>query len=110
MAEAPFRKTYIKQWRKLRRLSLRQLAERLESTPGGDLLASHASLSRIENGIQAYTQPVLEAVAVALDCTVLDLLGSNPEKEGELVDIVRHLEPDKHRQALDYLRFLSKAS
>ena len=49
MSDKPlYHRTYIKEWRNKRGLSLRRLAERLEQTPGGDLMLSHTSIGRIE--------------------------------------------------------------
>lgn len=98
---------YIKEWRKKRRLSLRTLANRMEIEPGGDLLVSHASLSRIENGRQPYSQPILEALSVALNVPIPALLGVDPEKDGDVVDLLRRLPEGKYAQAVEYLRFLA---
>jgi len=105
-----YKPTYIRQWRKRRGLSLRKLADRLESTPGGDPIVSYASLSRIEKGRQPYSQPIIEALASALGVTVPMLLECDPSKEGEIVDILQQLTPAKKRQAIAILEALAKAS
>lgn len=105
-----YRRTYIRQWRERRGLSLRKLANRLEMSPGGDPLVSYASLSRIESGLQPYSQPIIEALATALNVTVPMLLESDPSKEGEIVDILQKLTPAKRRQAVAILEALAKAS
>ena len=51
-------------------MSLERLADRLGTTK--------ASLSRIERGLQPYSQPILEALAEALACEPADLLMRNP--------------------------------
>lgn len=107
MGARTFQKTYIKEWRQRRGLSLRALANRMETEPGGELLISHVSLGRIENGEQPYSQPILEALAVALDCTKSELLEVNPQKDGEIVDLLRHLNDRQREEALRYLRFLA---
>jgi transcriptional regulator with XRE-family HTH domain len=71
------RPTFIRQWRSYRHLSLVQVAERVSEITGKSM--THATLSRIETGKIAYTQPVLEAIAVALACEPADLLIRNPE-------------------------------
>lgn len=104
MQQRQLRKTYIHEWRKFRGLSLRALADRTELEPGGELLISHASLGRIERGLQPYSQPILEALATALDCEPQDLLSVNPMKAGEVVDLTRLLReatPEQRRLALD---------
>jgi len=65
------RRTFFKEWRVHRGLSQEQLADRLET--------SVASISRIENGTQPYTQDVLEALADALNTDPASLLMRNPE-------------------------------
>ena len=111
MSEPLYRRTYIKEWREKRGLSLRRLADRLEHSPGGDLLISHSSIGRIEKGQQPYSQPVLEAIAEALGVTASTLLEVNPEKDGDVIDITLRLNkapPELRRQAIDILEALLK--
>lgn len=74
MARGTYGKHFIRQWREFRGLSLRQLESRLESEPGGEPLVTYASLGRIERFLQPYSQPILEALAVALNTTPSALL------------------------------------
>lgn len=109
MRKSTYRRTYIREWREHRGLSLRQLAARLEEEPGGAHV-SHASLGRIETGVQAYTQPILEAIAHALAVDVVDLLRVRPDRAGEVVDLVdriKSLDDSAQAQAIEYLRFLA---
>lgn len=109
MAKTQYRRTYIRQWREKRGLSLRQLAARMEEMPGGRTI-SHASLGRIETGTQPYTQPILEGLSAALGVEIADLLNVNPEKEGEVVDLTRaiqNLDDSRRAQAIEFLRFLA---
>lgn len=78
----------------------------MESSPGVQLI-SHAQLSRIETGEQPYSQPILEAAAQALGITVPMILEVHPDKEGDVVDLMRILNGPKRDQALEYLRFLA---
>jgi|SRR5581483_6191357 len=55
---------YVRQWRQHRHLTLERLVERLKEAQGLDI--THASLSRIERGLQPYSQPILEALAAEL--------------------------------------------
>lgn len=100
-----YKKTYIREWRKERGLSLRRLAARMETEPGVELV-SHAQIARIETGEQPYSQTIIEAIADALDVTVPMLLEMNPKAEGEVVDLLRHLDAAKRKQALAILRAL----
>lgn len=64
------RPTYIKEWRKHRGLTIDRLADRTQ--------ISKATLSRIENGKQPYTQDILEVIADALSCEPADLIMRDP--------------------------------
>lgn len=110
MAKPKYRRTFIREWREHRDLSLRELSARLEHEPGGRSF-SHASIGRIENREQPYTQPIIEAIASALRVDVYDLLYVDPTKEGEVVDfnrVLKNLDDSRRAQALEYLRFLAR--
>jgi transcriptional regulator with XRE-family HTH domain len=100
---------FIKEWRQHRKLSLRKLAQRMEVSPGEEML-SHASIQRIENGLQPYTQETLHAFAHALNCEPWMLLEVNPLVDGEVVDLMsklRKLQGDQREQAMKVLRALA---
>jgi transcriptional regulator with XRE-family HTH domain len=67
---SPKRPTFIRQWRKHRGKTLEQLGEAVDM--------SHAQVSRIERGLQPYSQPVLEAIADALQTDPASLLMRDP--------------------------------
>lgn len=90
-------------------MSLRDLAARLESSPGEELI-SYVSLGRIETGKQPYSQPILEAISMALNVPVSLLLEADPEKDGEIIHLINRLTPEKRRQAKAILEAFSKAS
>lgn len=71
-----FRPTMLRQWRKFRKLTLEEVAARLEQM--GVSPATHTSMSRIETGQQAYTQDILEALAEIYKTDVANLLIRNP--------------------------------
>jgi transcriptional regulator with XRE-family HTH domain len=106
MSNAPFKRTYIKEWRQKRGLSLRRLAGRIERTPGEELI-SFSSLARIEKGLQPYSQPIIEGIAAALNVSVSMLLEVNPDSEGEIIDLVRHLRAEDREKAVKMLRALA---
>lgn len=113
MSKAQYQRTYIEQWRKKRGLSLRRLAERLEDSPGGDLMLSHTSIGRIEKGQQPYSQPTLEAIAAALGVPAWMLLEVNPDKDGDVIDITLRLNkapPELRDQAISILNALLQSS
>lgn len=110
------RRTHIRQWRKKEGLSLRDLANRMEKEPGGDLVISHVSIGRIERGEQPYTQPVIEALAKALGKSVATLIEVDPTivKDARVIDMTERLEkaePAKRDEVLRVLeQLLPKAS
>lgn len=90
MEKRPLGNHYLRQWRNYRGLSLRQLADRMEVEPGVQLM-SHANIGRVEKFQQPYSQELLEAASVALECSVTDILTVDPTKDGEVVDLLRLL-------------------
>lgn len=95
---AKFRKTYIRQWRKHRKLTLERLAERLEMT------ASH--LSMLERAERGYTQETLEAIAAALQTDVASLLMRDPSDESAIWSIWDQAKPGERSQIEDVVRAL----
>ncbi|RVI91800.1 helix-turn-helix domain-containing protein [Sinorhizobium meliloti] len=106
MPERKYGKTYLREWREYRGLSLRRLADRLE-LDGPDETFSHTSIARIEKGLQPYSQPILEAIAAALDVSVTDLLSVDPTKEGEVVDLMRLIDDKNRAVAIRMLKALT---
>lgn len=84
------RRHYVREWRKFRGLTQERLAERTPYTTG--------AISQLETGRTRYTQDMLEALAVALQCEPGDLLSRNPLKDGEVVDLFAGMS-DEQRQA-----------
>jgi transcriptional regulator with XRE-family HTH domain len=106
MAERELGKHFLRQWREYRGLSLRKLADRMEIEPGVQLM-SHANIGRVETFQQPYTQELLEAAAVALECSVIDLLTVDPTKDGEVVDLMRLINDKNRDQAIRVLKALT---
>lgn len=67
-------KTFLREWRNHKGFKLEPVAEELGMT--------HASLSRIERGLQPYNQDLLEAVSNLYGCSPADLLMRDPESAG----------------------------
>lgn len=79
----------------------------MEVEPGVPMM-SHANLDRIEKGQQPYSEEILHALAIALDCTIYDLLAVDPTKDGEVVDLMKLIrERGKTDDALRILRALA---
>lgn len=79
-----YQRTFIKPWREYREMSQEELAEKV-----GEYLSEHgirergytyASIGRLENGKMPYKQPVMEAIADALEVTVEILVSRPPPK------------------------------
>lgn len=101
---------YIRQWREKRQVSLRKLAARMETEPGGEPIVSYAQLSRIETGEQPFSEPILNAIADALGVTRAMLLEMDPNKQGHVLDLLNQLKPATQDQAIRMLEAFVKAS
>lgn len=100
--DPPYGLTFIRHWRKHRGLSLERLADRIHTT--------HATLSRIERGMQPYNQPLLEAIAEALATDPASLLTRNPLDGDAPWTIWDTLKPEQRRQAIRLLKALQEAA
>lgn len=81
---------YIREWRKYRKLTQEQLAERI----GVD----RTYVSKIETGKKRYDQFFLEAVATELNCDVADLISRDPHLPLPLWRIIETIpEPEQER-------------
>lgn len=105
---SPFRMTFIRQWREHRGLTLEALAERVGTKIGG---MTHASLSRIERGLQPYSQPILEALADELTGgNVASLLMRDPSDESAMWSIWDQAKPGERKMIEDIAKTIVKAS
>jgi transcriptional regulator with XRE-family HTH domain len=68
-----YRKTKLRSWRKYRGITLAKLADKTHTT--------HATLSRLERGLQPYGQELLEHLALALRTDPATLISSDPPKK-----------------------------
>lgn len=100
--------TYIRQWRLKRGFTLDQMVGRMAEL---GVETTGASLSRIERGVQPYSQDILEAIAEALGRAPADLIENNPDlPEAEIFDLLRHLDDRETRQAESVLRAMFSKS
>ena len=97
---------YIKEWRLHRKLSLRKLADRMETEPGENLI-SYASLSRIEKGDQPYSQPILEALSIALAVPASSLISRKPDTNADIIALFDSLDDSAKEQAIKILKAMS---
>jgi len=100
--------TFIRQWREYRGLSQDRLVERMREHVVG---FSKSTLSRLENSRQAYTQPILEALAECLGCGPADLIMRDPQSQvWSIVDTLQALPADKQATVFAMIEGLRKAS
>lgn len=102
-------RTYLKEWRNFRNLTQNQVVDRLTGFDDPQLPQTGASLSRLENGKQPYSQRVLEALSDIYDCEPHQLIGHNPYMAGEIVDLVGILDERAREKAMAYLAGLKAA-
>lgn len=84
-------KHYLKEWRKHRKLTQEDVMDRLEIFDDPALPTTAATLSRIENGRQGYSERILEALSEVYDTPAGQLISRNPLKEGEVIDFMQKL-------------------
>jgi len=94
-----FRRTFIREWRQHRGLTLEQLAARL------DMTASH--LSMLERGGRGYTQNTLEELAQALQTDPASLLMRQPGDD-EMWSLWDQARPGVRRQITEIAKTLTK--
>lgn len=90
-------KTFIKAWRLHRGLSQEALAARMETVSGGAVALSAVSIGRIEKSLQPYSQPILEAMALAMQVPVVALIARDPAKKDAPWDVWESLSPEQRR-------------
>jgi transcriptional regulator with XRE-family HTH domain len=86
-------RTYFREWRKYRELTLEEAAERAGMTAG--------NLSAMERGAQGYTQSGLEALATAYRCTPAMLLEVDPFKGEPIWSIWERAKPGQRQQLVE---------
>lgn len=91
---------FIAEWREHRGLTQEQLADRLET--------SAATISRIENLIQPYSQDFLEACADALQTEPASLIMRDPTDSAGLWSIWEQAKPGQRRQIEEVAKTLLK--
>ena len=99
------RKTYIRQWRKMRGLTLEQVSARLEEL-GHSLQPGH--LSMLERGERGYTQETLETLAEALQTDVASLLIRDPSDPEAIWSIWDNAKPGERRRIVEVAKALTR--
>lgn len=78
---------FIREWRKHRGLTLERLADRIGVTAG--------AIGQLERGEVGYTQPMLEALAEALQTIPGALVSWPPGRDPGMADILRRATPEQ---------------
>lgn len=103
-------RTYLKEWRKHRGYRQEDVIARLEVFEDENIPRTAASLSRIENGKQIYTQRILEALA---DIYGVDepgwLLSRNPLKQGDVIDLLAEMDDRDQARAKTIIEALKRS-
>lgn len=105
-----YRQTQIRAWRKFRGLSLDRLAERMTDATTGESLLTPTSISRIERGLQPYSQETLEALSDALGCSPADLLVRNPNDPEAPWSLWDTLKPAEKRATIEVIKAIKEGS
>ncbi|WP_198148456.1 helix-turn-helix domain-containing protein [Elstera litoralis] len=100
----PRERFYFKEWRKYRRLTQEQLAERISSASSDEISISAGYLSQIETRKLWPSAARLQAIADALDCSIKDLLGHNPFESSPILSVWRAIPEERRNHALTVLR------
>lgn len=112
---------HLRAWRLHRGLTLEQVAERvselgsLRNDTHADALTApvtmtHASLSRIERGLQPYSQVLLEILAAVYMTDAASLLVRDPTDPDGIWSIWDRITPAQREVALTMLRGLTRAA
>jgi transcriptional regulator with XRE-family HTH domain len=97
-----YKRTFIRQWREHREKTLEYLAEKIGIT--------HASLSRIERGLQPYSQAILEAIAKDLATDVPSLLTRDPGDPEAIWSIWDKAKPGERKMIVDIAKTIVKTN
>jgi transcriptional regulator with XRE-family HTH domain len=106
MAKRQFKRTFIREWRKARSLTLEKLSDLLQERGQHDVGPSQ--LSMLERGERGYTQQTIEAIADALQVDVASLLAINPA-DGEPIWVLwEKAKPNERTIILEVVRVVLK--
>ena len=92
--------TFIREWRKHRKLNQEELAKQAGVT--------QETISRLETGGIRYTQELLEDVAVALRCTPADLISRDPSGASPVWVVWERIPLSRRAMALETLVVFTK--
>lgn len=93
-------RTFLREWRKHRNLSLEEVSSRLGM--------SHGNLSLIERGESPYNQRLLDNLAIIYDCELIELLIRDPSDRNPIWKIWKIAGAREKRQIVDLAEALLK--
>lgn len=96
-----YRRTYIREWRKKKGLTLEVLADRIGMKP--------SALSYLERGQSAYTQGTLELIAEALGTDPASLIMRNPSDDEAIWSLWEEASTAEKQRISEVVRVLRKA-
>lgn len=96
----PYRRTFIRQWRKKSGLTLEQVGDAVN--------LSHAQLGRIERGLQPYNQELLEALALLFNTEPASLLMRDPSDPEGIWSLWDKAEQGDRKMIVDLARTVLK--
>lgn len=116
MARNPgsYRKTYFRDWREHLGLTQDQVVARLEEFGSrheeavGRLPKTTASLSRLENGHQPYSQPILEALSEVYGIEPHWLIARKPGLQADVIDLTQRMDDTQREQLAAFARVMLK--
>jgi transcriptional regulator with XRE-family HTH domain len=101
LSKPQYRRTFIRQWREYRDLTLEQLADRVGTT--------HATLSRLERGLHPYSQALLESLADVLQTDAASLLIRPPNDPEGIWSVWERAKPGERRMIVDIAKTVVKS-
>jgi transcriptional regulator with XRE-family HTH domain len=96
------RRTFFREWRKHRHMTLEQAAEAAHMTAG--------NLSAMERGAQGYTQAGLEALAEAYSCEPEHLLMGDPDGDNAMWSIWKRASESERKMIVEIAKTILKST
>jgi transcriptional regulator with XRE-family HTH domain len=103
-----YRRTYLRDWRKHRGMTLQGVADRLTDEYGEPF--THASLSRVERRLQPYNQGLLEALADIYQTDVVSLLARRPGDPEGIWQVWEDAKPNARKQIVEVAKTLVRTT
>lgn len=98
-----YHRTFLREWRDTAGLTLERAASRIGELTGEGL--THGQLSRIERGLQPYSQAILEAAADAYGTDPASLLMRNPNDSDAIWSIWDQAGKGERQEIENFARF-----